>query len=475
MAGTRTFLRFACLSCLLLGIVRLNLPAQSQQAGSTQLYLPVIRTNRSTWAFIYREAETPTDKQGYAIQPTRDRGYILAGGTNPTYAQVIKLDSQGEPAWAYNYGGNEGNEGALAVTQTQDGNYVVVGYTYSFGVGNSDGWVLKLDSGGQPLWQETFGWGLYDLFYDVKATPDGGVMMVGAATPSADQNIDMWAIKLAADGALQWQKTFHKGSWDNGTTLLLTPDGGYLLAGFTQATLVSQRNAWLIQLDADGNAIWDKTYGGSQWDLIQDIAMTTDGNYVIVGETSSFGAGSLDGWALKLTPDGVPIWQKAYGDSEQDAFNGITVLRDGSLIVAGEIGTSGFGQPDAWLMQLSDSGAIVWGEHLGSFGGDYMNDVQLVEENLILTGASASYSPGTLDTWALKVDLFGRIPLCGLMISTDFRVADTQANILSGNVVGQDWAIDPIASAAIPNDVNLQTILLCASDRAGLASCLEQP
>lgn len=470
---THFYTRLALIGFMMLALGYLSQPAHSQPTPTT-LYLPAIQTSRPYWAFIYREAEAPTDKQSYALQATRDGGYILAGGTNPTYAQVIKLNGQGQPQWAHNFGGDEDNEGAMAVLSTRDGNFVAAGFSYSYGAGDSDGWVFKLDRAGEIMWQQTFGWTSYDLFLDVAETPDGGLILAGAADPLANQNIDMWAMKLDANGAPLWQKHFDKGGWDNATSILPSPDGGYVLVGFTQATFFADRDIWVIKLDAGGEVVWDKTYGGNSWDEAQDVAIGAQGEIVLAGDTESFGAGDSDGWVLKLDANGAPLWQKAFGGSGADSFHAVALRHDGGIVVAGEGNVQNFTQADAWVMSLTSDGAILWKERLGGFAGDYANDVHFVGDDLILTGATGSYGVGTLDTWGMKLDMDGQIPGCGLMRNDQSTASDTQANIQSGTVTAQSTPVEGVNSSATPLDANLQAVLLCGGDRVGLA-CLVEP
>ena len=175
--------------------------------------------------------------------------------------------------WAKTYGGS-GGEGANSVQQTIDGGFIVAGTTSSFGVGLHDIWMLKLDSGGNIVWQKTYGGFEVDSARSIQQTTDGGYILAGyigypvppGMTPiSKDETISscggIWLLKLTESGNVSWQNCYGMTEVDKPTAINQTSDGGYIIVGNTHYT--TPTDIWVLKLDSSGDIIWQKTYGGN--------------------------------------------------------------------------------------------------------------------------------------------------------------------------------------------------------------------
>jgi len=265
----------------------------------------------------------------YSIQQTADGGYIVAGvttsfGAGHEDAYVLKLNSDGSLAWQKTFGGSY-YDYAYSVKQTTDGGYIVAGYTNSFGAGYNDVYVLKLNSDGSLAWQKTFGENGYDEAYSVQETTDGGYIVAGYTKSFGAGGYDVYILKLNSNGTLIWQETFEGSS---AYSIQQTTDGGYIVAGYTG-------DAYVLKLNSDGSLAWQKTFGGAGVDYAYSIQQTTDGGYIVAGYTNSFGAGYEDVYILKLNSDGSLAWQKTFGGNGYDEARSIQQTTDGGYIVAG--------------------------------------------------------------------------------------------------------------------------------------------
>ena len=311
--------------------------------------------------------------------------------------------------WAASYGGT-GTDLASSIQQTADGGYIVAGSTRSFGEGNYDVWVIKLDSNGAITWQKTYGGADYDHANSIQQTADGGYIVAGETTSFGTGERDVWVIKLDSNGAITWQKTYGGVEDDTVTSIQQTQDGGYVVAGYTYSFGTGTCDGWVLKLDGDGNVTWQKTYGGTNVDWIYSIRQTADGGYIVAGETESFGAGDYDGWILKLDRDGNVTWQKTYGAGGPQSTFSVQQTQDNGYIVAGGAYASATGSTDAWVMKLDSTGAITWQKTYGGIGYDYPYSIQQTQDGGYIVGGEAySFGPGNYSIWLIKLDASGAI------------------------------------------------------------------
>jgi len=301
----------------------------------------------------------------YSIRETADGGYIAAGGTGSFGAGdrdiwVLKLKADGSVAWQKTYGGSS-KEWAYSIEQTADGGYIVAGYTYSFGAGDGDIWALKLNADGSVAWQKTYGGSNYEYAHSVRQTADGGYILAGHIYSFGAGEGDIWVLKLNADGSVAWQKTYGGSSMEWASSIQQTADGGYVLAGHTYSFGAGAWDSWVLKLKVNGNIAWQKTYGGSDYEHAYCIQQTADGGYIMAGSTGSPGTGSCDSWVLKLNVDGSVAWQKTCGASHYEVAYCVQQTADGGYIMGGHTYSSGVGHleyPDIWVSRRNSYGEI---------------------------------------------------------------------------------------------------------------------
>lgn len=249
------------------------------------------------WQKSYRDAE------GAFIQQTSDGGYILAVKSlffGFGYdARLVKLDGSGNIVWQKDYDGG-GDESALSVQQTADGNYILAGFNNE-GHDAGSAWALKVDGNGNSIWQNKYGTS-GEIIFSARATPDGGYIMAGA-TPSSGGSA-VWVLKLHADGSVDWQKSYGGAVYDYALSIQPTPDGGSVVGAETCSLGAGNCDFWVLKLDGSGNVVWQKTYGGTDYEEAHSIQRTSDGGFVMGGTTCSFGAGGCDAWVLKMDAGG---------------------------------------------------------------------------------------------------------------------------------------------------------------------------
>ncbi len=386
----------------------------------------------------------------YAIQQTNDGGYIIAGYTssndgdvsgNPGAADywLVKTDSMGNLQWQKTYGGSS-DDYATAIQQTNDGGYIIAGYTssndgdVSGNHGWSDYWLVKTDSIGNLQWQKTYGGSNDDGAYAIQLTNDGGYIIAGL-TYSNDGDVsgnhgghDCWLVKTDSLGNLQWQKTYGGSNDDGAFAIQLTNDGGYIIAGYTGSNdgdvsgNHGQTDYWLVKTDSMGNLQWQKTYGGSNNDKAYAIQLTNDGGYIIAGFNYSNDGdvsgnhGWSDYWLVKTDSIGNLQWQKTYGGSNVDFATAIQQTNDGGYIIAGYTGSNdgdvsgNHGNVDYWLVKTDSLGNLQWQKTYGGSNNDEAFAIQLTNDGgYIIAGYSESNdgdvsgNHGSGDFWLVKL------------------------------------------------------------------------
>jgi hypothetical protein len=296
---------------------------------------------------------------------TPDGGYAIAGIWNYSYYSnwftsyswgdfwLVKTDALGNMEWNRTYD-REGENLAYSVVATPDGGYAIAGYTNSWTdfVSNADVWLLKTDAFGNMEWNRTYGGTGDDWANSLVATSDGGYVIAGIWNCTlADRRFyddgydggDFWLIKTDALGNVQWNHTYGGIGSDWANSLIVAPEGGYIMAGFTTNSF-GIGEYWLVKTDEGGNMQWNKTYGGFGEEACSVIA-TPDGGYAIVGD---------DGvWLVKTDEFGNKEWWARYGGMEACS---IIATPDGGYAIAGA--TVSDGDFDCWFIKTDEFGVV---------------------------------------------------------------------------------------------------------------------
>ncbi|MBT9175330.1 MAG: hypothetical protein DDT22_01005 [candidate division WS2 bacterium] len=187
--------------------------------------------------------------------------------------------------------------------QTQDGGYILAGGTNSFGAGGYDVYVIKLNSQGNKIWEKVYGGTKTDYASAILQTQDGRYVLAGATNSFGAYGYNIYILKLTNDGGLQYQKTYGGNVDDYASSIVQTQDGGYILAGGTSSFGSGGYDVYVAKIDSSCELKWQKTLGGSAADRGYSIAQTSDGRYIIAGETFSFGAGENDMYVIKMNAE----------------------------------------------------------------------------------------------------------------------------------------------------------------------------
>ncbi len=305
--------------------------------------------------------------------------------------------------WERVFGGSTMME-AYYVDVTSDGGYALTGWLYDRGSDSRDLWVMKTDGYGRKIWYKIFGasGGVSDG-YCVHETSDGGFVVVGSTT-LRDYDGGFWLIKLDANGNKVWDKVFGGPECDVGWSGQQTSDGGFILVGQTDS--FGSTDVWLVKTDSEGNMLWSKTFGGKgmDMDIGYSVEQTSDGGYIITGNTD-IGSGGL--WLIKTDDNGNMVWNKIFGGKGINYGYCVHETSDGGYIVTGVFDRFGWG--DIWLIKTDSQGNMVWNKIFGGGSWDVAHCVQETSDGgFIIVGFTTSYSRyGGRDLWIIKTDRYG--------------------------------------------------------------------
>jgi len=381
--------------------------------NSKSIKVIVNNTKVETWKKTFGGED---DDGANSIQQTKDGGYIVAGWTESSGSglkdvYILKLNSKGEVEWQKTFGG-EYSDVANSIQQTTDGGYTVAGWTKSFGSGEEDVYILKLNAKGDLEWQKTFGGKSDDEANSIQQTTDGGYIVTGWTNSFGLGRYDVYILKMNSKGEVEWQKTFGGKRDDEANSIRQTMDGGYIVAGWTGDFESRQVDAYILKLNSTVEVEWQKTFGGKSDDEANSIQQTTDGGYIVAGWTESFGSGLEDVYILKLNSKGEVQWQKTFGveyvNYNYDVANSVQQTTDGGYIVAGWTESFNFVWQDVYILKLNSKGEVEWQK---TFGGEYSDGANSIQQTTdggyIVAGWTESFGSGGKDAYILKLDSKG--------------------------------------------------------------------
>lgn len=329
-----------------------------------------------------------SDDRATKIINTADGGLAIIGYTRSNDGDVsvnngfydfwlLKLDASGNILWEKTYG-FAGNDQGQSLIQTTNGGYFLAGFMDFDGrsaqqsstnkSGNRHGvgefWGIQTDASGNQQWNTYFGGTNNDRAYDVVQTPDGGFLMIGNSE-SEDFDItnpkgsyDFWVVKTTPSGAMEWQKNYGGSGIEIAYSISKTNDGNYLILGDTRSSdqdvTNSKGNAdsWLLKINETGDLLWQKTYGGSQFDTGRKVIEAENGELILFGTSRSndlevsSNYGQSDFWLNKTNANGELIFEKNYGGSNLEFCNSGIVTTTGNIILTGSTESNDFDIPN---------------------------------------------------------------------------------------------------------------------------------
>jgi len=353
---------------------------------------------------------------------TNDGGYVMTGWTSSFGAgegdmYVVKLDSNAEISWTKTIGGGR-NDGGANIIQTSDGGYASIGWSHSFGTGNEkpeqeafNTYLIKLNPSGGVTWTKTYtDSNFYGYGHAIIQTRDlGYAIAVNIFKSITGDSSNIMLMKLDTVGNIGWATNI-SGKADNGVGyhIVQTTDGGYALAGYTGSYGAGFYNVYVLKFDSSGNVSWTETIGGTNDDIASAIIQTRDGGYAITGQTYSFGdTVNGDVYVIKLNSAGVIEWTKTVGGDKMDIGQSIIQTRDGGYAITGQ--TYSYGDRvngNVYVIKMDSLGEVKWTRSMGSAGEDEGESIVQTKDGGYAIGGVYDFGAGG-KAYFIKLDSSG--------------------------------------------------------------------
>jgi len=341
----------------------------SQGLGNLDIYL--VRTNNqgnqvysgnfggSGWEIAYSVCNA-LDNSGYIIA-----GYTTSAGAGSKDVFILKVDQQLNQEWFKTYGGTALDVGK-SVIACSDNSYIICGYTESFGAGEDDVYLIKTDANGDSIWTKTIGCSKSDMGHSVYETSDGHLLIAGSTglydTPgvASGRNSDIYIVKTDLDGNVvnsqaQWCIAGNQGAFDAGTSICETREGNYCVVGMSSAEGVEVMDFSIIKTDSSLNSIWKKRKEAGYYDFAYSVCENTnDGGLIVCGKLNIASSSKSDLFIVKLDTSGNEVWRQIYGGAQNDGGRCIKRVSNGDYIIAGQTSSFGKGSYDMWLLKIED-------------------------------------------------------------------------------------------------------------------------
>jgi hypothetical protein len=374
---------------------------------------------------------------GCSVTQTADGGFLTAGGTNSTGAGssdlwILRTDFEGNLIWEKTYGGTGIEPAELtAVRETTDRGIIVAGASSNLGAGGLfDGWVVRLDGIGKVLWEKSYGGAGNDFLFRPIETDGGRFIAIGGTASFGAGGGDVWVVWIDEHGELTHEMAYGAQGSEIAIGASLT-GAGLLLCGDTDSFGAGGDDGLVMLVHpVTGDVVWSKSYGGSADEMFRGVTGLAAGGSVVVGETTSFGAGGSDLWVVRLDGNGNPLWEKTYGGTGDDDGWSVAEMDDGNIAVLGTTDSFGMGKDDVWLLVLDQSGNILREHTYGGSEMEFAPEIRTTHDRgLVFAGATGSFATGTADLWLLKVSRDGDIPdpICAHFFGTSTALATPSA------------------------------------------------
>lgn len=346
-------------------------------------------------------------QQCYSIHETRDGGAILGGWACSCAGNMYleKITSDGDVQWWTCLGGSC-DDYCEAVIPVNEGGYIMAGWSFIFPVDCYQMCLLKVDDMGELEWKKTYGKDTTTYCFSAQQTSDSGFILGGSRWNPLQAAYNVYIVKTDPDGNTVWDKSYGGTGNDGCFSLQQTSDGGFILAGDTDSYSLgcATCDMYLIKVDSQGNLEWFRTFGGKGIDGCYSVRQTSDGGYILAGDSNSFSSSPFDFYLVKTDARGNLEWQRTYGGGGWDNCHAVRQTADGGYYLAGYSDSFGTGDFDMYVLKIDSRGLVQWDKRIGSEVNEYAHSLIISEDDcLIVGGYTESSGDNNDDVLVVKV------------------------------------------------------------------------
>lgn len=312
-----------------------------------------------------------------------------------------------DPIWSYAFG-DDGWNGGRSVVACRSGGFIIASSIYNYSSASMDAWLIRLDEVGQPIWEYTYGTEDNDWGQGIVECDNGDFGVVCITEISEDVH-SAFVFRINATGNLLWHRIF--GGLDNDLlwTIVRCQSGGFAISGYTSSYSATSQDMWLLRIDDMGNQLWQQAYGGisgseAGWGLVE----CDTGGFAIAGYTWSYGAGEGDMYLVRTDSNGTQLWNQTFGGREREWANGLVECADGGFALSGQTESFGAGGLDVWLVRTDINGNLDWDQTYGGSSDDYGRSLVLCsDQGFAIAGHTESFGSGPEDILVIRTDADG--------------------------------------------------------------------
>ena len=298
-----------------------------------------------------------------------------------------------------------------SLIQTNDGNYLIVGNMSILGDNYSNALLVKIDHTGEQKWKRDFTFSSTDRLNTVKELADGSLIMAGFTMSATDYSKDVLVIKTDAQGNVEWQRSYGDAQDETANSIDISNGGGFIITGEVINANTGFGLCHLMKIDDEGELSWSNTFGGSQNDNGFSVTSTNDGGFAITGVTRSLGDNDGDAWLIKVSDSGAIQWERTYGGEDTEFGRAIHQTVDGGYIIIGQTESFGAGSSDAYLLKTDSEGNEMWSQTFGGQGTDQGRYVvESADQGYLISGYTDSFgASGGFNFWMIKTNSLGEL------------------------------------------------------------------
>ncbi|MEW6220292.1 MAG: thrombospondin type 3 repeat-containing protein [Thermodesulfobacteriota bacterium] len=353
-------------------------------------------------------------------------GYILVGDTRSGEHQhedvyVVRIDGSGNEMWSRSFGDDSHTSYGESAVTTPDGGYLICGRVREFPYTTSNNWdvlLLKVDSNGNEMWKKTCDAGDHEYGQSVTAAPTGGFLVAGHTKLCAGTGeSDIYLLRVDSDGNQIWSKSVSYSIYDYGNEIIPSLDDGFVIVGTTTGCLGCESSAYVLKIDSDGNELWAGSYGAElsvgSYDYGNSIAATADGGYILTGNTTPAYTCGSSMYLIKIDDAGNQVFHNVFQGGGFTSGNSVRRAFDNGFIVSGYTLSSQTGY-DLYLLKTDEYGQQSWARTFGGVALDSGWSVcETADFGYVAVGATGSFGSGKTDLYVVKTDYYGNPALPG--------------------------------------------------------------